>query len=100
MARLLRSVCLAGLLAAAAPNEDVARCMTLERQQCDPDRSCEGVRFGGDRACLEAAVPWRTPYATVRCCFKCCLAYWYDALGLTAAQQAWPKNQRQPVDEV
>ena len=49
---------------------------------CDAARSCEGVAFarGGPLAasCLTARVPWLTPYAQVKCCFRCCLAFWTD----------------------
>ena len=33
-------------------------------------------------SCLNASVPWMTPYAQVRCCFRCCLAYWQQQLAL------------------
>jgi hypothetical protein len=66
--------------------EDVGRCLTSH--QCDPHRSCTQVMFS-NRTCLASFVRWRTPYATVSCCFKCCLAYWEEALGLNAVASAW-----------
>jgi len=73
----------AGLILVAAEKEDVGSCLaSAGGERCDSNRDCAGVSFGDDRSCLAAAVPWHTPHARVKCCFRCCLAYWQRELGL------------------
>ena len=83
----MRRLASLAVLAAAVVCEDVSTCLA-GGGACDADRSCERVRFPS-RECLAAAVPWRTPYRRVRCCFRCCLRYWQRALGLDAVYAHW-----------
>ena len=86
----MRRVLFAGLvLRLARPDDGVTRCLR-GAARCDPERACDDAPAKYPRACLDAPVAWRTPYATVRCCFKCCLRHWTAALGLAAAKASWP----------
>ena len=86
------------LVRSALPDDEVISCLRGDGP-CDPARACDARRPPA-RACLEAPVAWRTPYATVRCCFKCCLRHWTDALGLADAKAAWPASAKYADDEV
>ena len=46
------------------------------------------------RECLLARVPWQTPLSVVRCCFRCCVEYWQDALGLTDIDRYWWQSKQ------
>ena len=78
--------------------EDVPGCLA-GASSCVPSRNCEAVT-GFDRACLSAAVPWRVPYARIRCCFRCCLAHWQRRLGLDAVFGQWEREQRSDISKV
>ena len=73
-------------------SSSVESCLNTSNYTCNRSRSCEGIDFGDDRSCLSAAVPWGTRYSHVRCCFRCCLDYWYRRLGLMQIYDHW-KNQ-------
>lgn len=91
--------------ATSESSEDVGACLLASHSKgsataghkaphCDAQRNCAGVSFGDDRSCLDAAVPWLTPYAQVKCCFRCCLAYWQRELGLTEILEDWEADIR------
>jgi hypothetical protein len=91
--------------ATSETSEDVGACLLASRSKesaggchqalhCDAQRDCTGVSFGDDRSCLDAAVPWLTPHAQVKCCFRCCLAYWQRELGLTEILEDWEADIR------
>jgi len=86
-------------------SEDVGACLLASHSKgiaaaghqaprCDAQRDCAGVSFGDDRSCLDTAVPWLTPHAQVKCCFRCCLAYWQRELGLTEILEDWEADIR------
>jgi hypothetical protein len=80
-------------------SEDVGACLLVSHKEvaqsrCDTQRDCAGVSFGDDRSCLDAAVPWLTPHTQVKCCFRCCLAYWQRELGLSEILQDWEADIR------
>ena len=78
------------LVRSALPDDEVISCLRGDGP-CDPARACDARRPPA-RACLEAPVAWRTPYSLVRCCFKCCLRHWTDALGLADAKGRPPPS--------
>lgn len=52
-------------------------------EQCIAGASCSVLEarcpeVPAARDCLRAAVPFRTPYRRLSCCFRCCLRYWLD----------------------
>lgn len=50
----------------------------------DDESSCSSVdspcptSAKASRDCLRAAVPFRTPYRRLKCCFRCCVDYWLN----------------------
>ncbi|KAK7239861.1 hypothetical protein SO694_000293102 [Aureococcus anophagefferens] len=73
---------LAALCRGFLPADDAAtgRCL-LGGGACDERDACrDDAAF--TRACLDARVPFRTPYARVRCCFRCCFSHWIERHGL------------------
>lgn len=58
---------------------DAARCLSDASTFCNATAMCPSAF---SRACLSTPVPWRTPYARVRCCLRCCLLHHVEALGL------------------
>ena len=83
------AVCLTSGLTRASHGEDVASCLRDADTACEAARDCAGADFGDDRSCLAAPIPWHTPYTRVRCCHRCCLAYWQHALGLDDVHAMW-----------
>ena len=69
-------------------DEETEACL-LGVGPCDESTTkCGGAgRFS--RRCLEARVPFRTPYARVRCCMRCCFAHWVRRYGLDARWAAF-----------
>ena len=59
----------------------VQKCLTDPRVQCADGRSCPTTP-APPRSCLRSSVPFRTPLARVRCCFRCCLMHWLEESGL------------------
>ena len=73
---------LAALCRGFLPADDAAtgRCL-LGGGACDERDACrDDAAF--TRACLDARVPFRTPYVRVRCCFRCCFSHWIKRYGL------------------
>ena len=68
---------LAALWRGFLPADDAAtrRCLLGAAPACDERDACrDDTAF--TRACLDARVPFRTPYVRVRCCFRCCFSHW------------------------
>ena len=85
-------LCSARIQVAAQGAEGVESCLRSS-STCVASRSCAGASFADDRSCLAAAVPWGTPYKAVRCCFRCCLDYWYRRLGLMEVHEHWRRQR-------
>lgn len=73
-------------------SDHVEACLgwTTPRQECS--ETCP-PEMSYDRSCLEARIPFRTPYAKIHCCFRCCLRFWLGNYGLV-------RNSRGRIDEV
>lgn len=61
--------------------DDPTACI-LSSSPCDASRSCFGSIYD-DKKCLVAAIPFRSSYSKVTCCFKCCYEYFLSNYKLT-----------------
>ena len=65
----------------------VAECLSSSTR-CHASSSCAPQ----PRSCLTTPIPlWhaRVDYSRIKCCFRCCLLYWIEKLGLDANEAHW-----------
>ena len=75
--RVVAAVFAAVACRAIRDDDQVRRCLVDPASPCE--HTCDRPN-GFTRECLDARVPWRTPYHRVRCCLGCCFEHWVERL--------------------
>lgn len=87
---------------AAAGATDVGRCLASPAP-CDESAACSEAPEDHPHACLAERIPaWSVPFATIQCCFRCCLRFWLDEFGLRRNHELWSRafNELHPKDKL
>ena len=73
------------------PHNDAStqRCL-VKKERCDATAPCKAAAFS--RTCLDSSVPFRTAYAQVHCCLRCCLKHWLRVYKLDDNWKAFVQN--------
>ena len=80
---------------------ETAACL-LGHGPCDEGVCPDVGEEAFSRGCLRSRVPFRTAYARVKCCLRCCLRHWVRAYGLDERWAAFQAEEGATgrIDEV